>query len=198
VKVMKVYAFLCGMLLISGVVGHAQEAAPTPRVEVGFNYGFTRVNQGGTASDFTQNGGSGYVEYNINRVVGLVADLGGYHNGDIDNFQIDNTAFTYLFGPRFNWRMKRMTLYTQTLVGGARITASYYDPTSGARVAGNQNGFAAAMGGGMDIPLSHFISVKPIQLEYLMTQDPSPFTQVNHTQNNLRYSAGVVLRFGAK
>ena len=186
------------MLLMSTVVVHAQETAPAPMVEVGFNYGFTRVNPGGTAADFTQNGGSGYVEYNVNRVVGLVADLGGYHNGDINNFQIDNTAFTYLFGPRFNWRMKRVTLYTQTLVGGARITASYYDPTSGARVAGNQNGFAAAMGGGMDIALSHFISVKPIQLEYLMTQDPSPFMQVNHTQNNLRYSAGVVFSFGAK
>jgi len=64
-------------------------------------------------------------------------------------------------------------------------------------VAGNRNGFAAAIGGGTDIPLGHFISVKPIQLEYLMTQDPSPFTQVNHTQNNLRYSAGIVFRFGA-
>ena len=96
--------------------------------EIGFNYGLTRVNQGGTAADFTQNGG---------------------------------------------------------------------DPTSGAHVAGNRNGFAAAIGGGMDIPLGHFISVKPIQLEYLMTQDPSPFTQVNHTQNNLRYSAGIVFRFGA-
>ena len=197
-RVSKRYVFLSAMLVISGIAVHAQETAPTPRVEVGFNYGLTRVNQGGTAADFTQNGGSGDVEYNINRVVGLVADFGGYHNGDINNFQIDNTAFTYLFGPRFNWRMKRVTLYTQTLVGGARITASYYDPASGARVDGHQNGFAAAMGGGMDIALNHHISVRPIQLEYLMTQDPSPFTEVNHTQNNLRYSAGVTFRFGAK
>jgi hypothetical protein len=29
------------------------------QVEVGFNYGFTRVNPGGSAADFTQNGGSG-------------------------------------------------------------------------------------------------------------------------------------------
>jgi hypothetical protein len=182
---------------MSGVVVNAQESAPTPKVELGFNYGFTRVNPGGAAADFTQNGGSGYVEYNVNKVVGLVADLGAYHNGDINTSQIDNTAFTYLFGPRFNWRMSRVTLYTQTLVGGARITASFSDPT-GAIVAGHQNGFAAAMGGGMDINLTHHISVKPIQIEYLMTQDPNPFTALNHTQNDLRYSAGVVLRFGAK
>ncbi|MCU1235206.1 MAG: hypothetical protein JWP63_3173 [Candidatus Solibacter sp.] len=167
-------------------------------MEVGFNYGFTRVNLGNTAPAFTQNGGSGYVEYNINKVVGLVADLGAYHNGDINSFQIDNTTFTYLFGPRFNWRMSKVTLYTQTLVGGARTSASY-TPTSGTTpVTGHQNGFATALGGGMDIALSHLISVKPIQLEYLMTQDPNPFTQVNHIQNDLRYSAGIVLKFGAK
>jgi hypothetical protein len=194
----KIYAFLSGMLIMSGVVLNAQESAPTPKFEVGLNYGLTRVNNGGTGADFTQNGGSGDVEYNFTRIVGLVADLGGYHNGNINNIQIDNTAFTYLFGPRFNWRMKRVTLYTQTLVGGARITASYFDPATTNRVTGHQNGFAAALGGGMDIALSHFISVKPIQLEYLMTQDPNPLTQVNHTQNNLRYSAGVVFRFGAK
>jgi hypothetical protein len=76
VKVMKAYAFLSGVLLMSSVVVNAQETAPTSQFEVGFNYGFTRVNPGGTAADFTQNGGSGYVEYNVNRVVGLVADLG--------------------------------------------------------------------------------------------------------------------------
>ena len=195
---MKAYVVLSGLLLVSGVVASAQETAPTPKVELGLNYGFTRVNLGGTAPDFTQNGGSGYVEYNINKVLGLVADLGGYHNGDINNFQIDNTAFTYLFGPRFNWRMSRVTPYVQMLVGGARITASYLDPTTNARVSGHQNGFATALGGGLDIALTHHISVKPIQVEYLMTQDPNPFTQVNHVQNDLRYSAGVVLRFGSK
>jgi hypothetical protein len=52
---------------VSSVVVNAQEKAPTPRVEVGLTYGFTRVNPGGNAADFTQNGGSGQVEYNMNR-----------------------------------------------------------------------------------------------------------------------------------
>jgi hypothetical protein len=195
---MKTYAFLSGLLLLSGVVANAQETAPTPQAEVGFNYGFTRVNSGGTVPGFTQNGGSGTFEYNINKVLGVVADLGGYHNGDINNFQIDNTAFTYLFGPRFNWRTSRLTPYVQMLVGGARLSASYFDPTTNARVTGHQNGFAAALGGGIDIKMTQHISVKPIQLEYLMTQDPSPFSDLPHTQNNLRYSAGVLFRFGSK
>jgi hypothetical protein len=67
---MKAYVFLSGLLLVSGVAANAQEKDPTPRAEVGVNYGFTRVNLGGTAPDFTQNGGSAYVEDNINRVLG--------------------------------------------------------------------------------------------------------------------------------
>jgi hypothetical protein len=67
-----------------------------------------------------------------------------------------------------------------------------------APVAAHQNGFATAMGGGLDIALTHFISVKPIQIEYLMSQVPLPFSKVNHTENNLRYSAGIVFRFGSK
>ncbi len=194
---MKTKIVLTGVLLAAGLIADAQET--TPRAEIGFNYGFTRVNLGPTAPSFTQNGGSGYLEYNVNRVFGLVADLGGYHNGDINHFQIDNTAFTYLFGPRFNWRRSRMTVYTQTLVGGARINASYLaDAATNARVGGHQNGFATAIGGGLDINLNHFIAVKPIHLEYLLTQDPNPFTKINHTENDLRYTAGVVFRFGNK
>src|SRR3981189_735962 len=71
VKVMKAYAFLSGLLFVSSVAVNAQEKAPTPQVEVGLTYGFARVNPGGNAADFTQNGGSGQVEYNINKVVGL-------------------------------------------------------------------------------------------------------------------------------
>src|SRR2546422_1986529 len=90
---------------------------------------FARVNPGGTVSSFTANGGSGSFEYNLNKAVGLVADLGAYHNGNINNFQLDNTTFSYLFGPRFNWRMSKMTPYVQMLVGGARLSASF-DPSS--------------------------------------------------------------------
>src|SRR5712691_3355395 len=124
---MKLASFVTGVILASAVAANAQETATTPAAEVGFNYSYARMNPGGTIPSFNQNGGSGYIEYNINKVVGVVADLGAYHNGNVSQFPIDNTTFSYLFGPRFNWRMSRMTPYVQALVGGARFSSSF-DP----------------------------------------------------------------------
>jgi hypothetical protein len=194
---MKIRTFILGAICISGFAAYAQEAS-TPVAEVGFNYSYTRFNPGGNLNSYNANGGSGYVEYNLNRVVGLVADLGANNVGTVNGVSLNNTTFTYLFGPRFNWRMSRFTPYVQTLVGGARFSNAY-DPASPTPVSGGTvNSFAAAIGGGVDVRLTNHIALKPIQVEYLMTQLPSEFANVNQVQNNLRYSAGVVFRFGSK
>jgi len=194
---MKLRTIILGAIVTSGIAAYAQEAT-TPLIETGFDYSFTRVNPGGNLTSYTANGGSGFVEYNLNHVVGLVADLGADYVGAVNGFPVDNTTFTYLFGPRFNWRMSRLTLYAQTLVGGARFSNAY-DPASPTPVLGtSENSFAAAIGGGVDYRLTDHIAIKPIQLEYLMTQLPSTFTNVNQVQNNLRYSAGLVFRIGSK
>ena len=63
-------------------------------------------------------GGSGTFVYNINKYLGITGDLGGYHNGDAENFS--PTTFSYLFGPRLSLRKSaRFTPYVQTLFGGA-------------------------------------------------------------------------------
>jgi len=175
---------------LSGAFAIAQEST-TPVVEVGANYSFVRFNSSQGQREFTQNGGSGYVEYNLNRVVGLVADLGGYNNGT-NNFK----TFSYLFGPRFNMRRGRFVPYAQFLFGGTYAWAG--STAAGPIVGTTQNGFATAAGGGLDIALTHHIAFKPIQVEYLMSQLPQLATNTNSIQNNLRYSAGVVLRLGAK
>jgi opacity protein-like surface antigen len=194
---MKIRTFILGAICVSGFSAYAQEAS-TPLVETGFDYTFTRVNPGGSLTSYTANGGSGYVEYNLNHVVGLVADLGANTIGTVNGYALNNTTFTYLFGPRFNWRAGRFTPYVQTLVGGARFSNAY-DPGSPSPGLGvSQNSFAAAIGGGVDVRLTDHIALKPIQVEYLMTQLPSQFANVNQVQNNLRYSAGVVFRFGSK
>jgi len=194
---MRIVTFILGAICVSGLAGYAQEAA-TPVAEAGFNYSFTRVNPGGSLASYTANGGSGYLEYNLNRVVGLVADLGANNIGTVKGVPVNNTTFTYLFGPRFNWRMSRFTPYVQTLVGGARFSNAF-DPGSTSPLLGrSENTFAAAIGGGVDVRLNDRIALKPIQVEYLMTQLPSEFVNVNQVQNNLRYSAGVVFRFGSK
>ena len=73
---MKVSAMLLGSLVIFAAAAGAQEKAPTPTAELGFTYSYTRVNPGGAVSSANANGGYGYGEYNVNRVFGLVAELG--------------------------------------------------------------------------------------------------------------------------
>ncbi len=193
---MKIRTFILGAICVSGFAAYAQEAS-TPVIETGLDYSFTRVNTGGgTLGSYNSNGGSGYVEVNINRVIGLVADLGANYNGNVNGFPINNTTFTYLFGPRFNWRMSRFTPYFQTLVGGARFSNAYDAASPSPSLGTSENTFAAAMGVGVDVKLTDHIALKPIQIEYLATQLRSDF--VNGVQNDLRYSAGLVFRIGSK
>src|SRR5260370_22414914 len=95
---MKAVKFALAAILASGGVLSAQEVG-TPRYEVGLNYSWLHVNSANADRQRTGNGGSGSFAYNINNVVGLVADFGGYANNK-DNDQ----PLTFLVGPRFSWR----------------------------------------------------------------------------------------------
>ena len=184
---MKLCKFVLGAVLMSGALMSAQEIS-TPKFEVGLNYSGLHVNSANYDYQRTGNGGSGYFEYNINKVVGLVADFGGYAN---TRKGIDNKLMTYLFGPRFNWRHSRLTPYAQFLFGGSYMWASPTKDTV------TQNAFATAAGGGLDYQLTKHIALKPIQVEYVMTQLDSKNGFGSH-QNDIRYSAGVAFRFGLR
>jgi hypothetical protein len=64
---------------------------------VGFSYSYTRVNPDGILSGANADGGYGYVEYNFNKVLGLVADLGANHAGNAGgnlNFVQNNLRYS--------------------------------------------------------------------------------------------------------
>ena len=178
-------SILAGFLGV-GSVAQAQEVS-TPMVEIGASYSWLHVNSANNDYHRTGNGGSGYVEYNFNKWVGLVTDIGGYANT-----RVDDKALTYMIGPRFNWRHSRLTPYFQTLFGGVYAWTNPKGLPSS-----TQNAFAAAVGGGLDYQVTNRIAIKPIQVEYVRTELNSALGFGSH-QNDIRYSAGVVLRFGEK
>jgi outer membrane protein with beta-barrel domain len=184
---MRKSVLILGVCFAFAAGAYAQESPATPVAEVGFDYSFFRVHSGPDAANMNENGGTGYVEYNLNRTLGLLGDIGAYNNSTFNQ-----TTMTYLFGPRFNLRKSRFTPYVQFLFGGAHAWSNTAQFTT------NQNAFAAAFGGGLDVALTNHIALKPIQVEYLMTQLPGQTESTNNIQNNLRYSAGLVFRFGAK
>jgi outer membrane immunogenic protein len=181
------------IFLAFSAAASAQET-DTPKYEVGVNYSWLHVNSANSDFQRTGNGGSGYFVYNLSRMIGLVGDFGGYAN---TRTGINDKVLTYLFGPRFTWRHSRLNPYAQFLFGGAY---AWSGPNGNSNT---QNAFATAAGGGLDYVLTKHIAVKPIQVEYVMTQFDSASLGgstkgFGSHQNDVRYSAGVVFRFGEK
>jgi Outer membrane protein beta-barrel domain len=150
----------------------------TPKAELYLGYDYARVNSGGSAFSF--NGGGGQFAYNATNWLGVVGDLGGYYTGS--GFR--SGLFSYVFGPRLNLRGRgKVTPFAQVLFGGARsINGS------------PRNAFALTAGGGVDFKISEHFSIRPVQAEYFLTKFAD---SASNRQNNFRYSAGIIFRFGA-
>jgi hypothetical protein len=196
--------FLTGLTVLCAAGALAQEE--TPLTEVGLQYQMLRVNSSRNIPSFTANGGTASFQMNFMDHFAGVAELGAEHNGNIHNVHLYNTWTTYLFGPRVSItkRSSRIVPAFECLFGGVNVAASIKSPLlpdiPGARLTGGQTAFAMAVGGTLDIRLNHRISIRPIQLDYLLTRLGSK-TVLNgfetFNQNNLRYGAGVVFSFGS-
>lgn len=166
---------------------HAQEG--TSKVELYGGYDYVRFNINARvegfppSATFNGNGGGGQLEYNPNDWFSLVGDLAGYYVPASGSHQ---EAFTYLFGPRVNFRRGGLTPFAQVLFGG--ILAS-----GGIQMTGPVDHYAMTAGGGLDYKLSRFLAIRLAQAEYFMTTFPDG---LSNRQNNFRFSTGIVFRFG--
>lgn len=177
---MKKWALLLGAILLFSVAASAQEE--NPKAEVFAGYSYDRLNATGLPG-FDANGGSASVSLNPSSRFGVVADFGGYHVDKIGSVYVDGNIYSYLFGPKFAYRRKSFTAFAQALFGGAHTTRSaFLNPLA-------DNGFAMTVGGGLDLYPTRYVGLRIIQAEYFATRF---FSQ---TQNNARFSAGVVVRF---
>jgi hypothetical protein len=183
-----------GLVVLMLVIGFAlpvKAQEVTPRFEAYAGYDYTRDN---ATNDITHvppsqsvngNGGSGQLECNATPWLGVVGDLGGYavaRNGFATTHQI-----SYLFGPRVNFRGGKVTPFAQVLLGAVWA--------SDAIVLGSKTALGTTAGGGIDVTVSRHFAVRPVQAEYFLTKFPDG---ANDRQNNFRYSAGIVLRFGGQ
>lgn len=113
--------------------------------------------------------------------IGAVADFGGNYG----NVQGASTHLqTYLFGPQVRLPGP-VSPFAHVLLGGAHESVA----ANGTVLSSSSNAFAAALGAGIDIKVAPFLSLRAIQLDYLVTRFASG------TQNQPRASAGLVLHF---
>lgn len=208
---------LC-LLTLGMLFGLSVYAEEGPLGDVFFGYSFLRYNSAQTVPAFTANGGIGTFAWNFGNHLGLEGELGGYHNGNINDKHFDSTTFSFLFGPRIAYgRSKKIDPYIHTLFGGQHGTTSIAadsilvvnphvrQPASDGRYKGSQTTFAMAVGGGLDIKLSKLVTLRPVQLDYYLTRFEAPEVVVPtgstiktaRNQNNLRYAAGIAFNFGS-
>ena len=188
-------------------------AQDLPRTEVYVGYSFTRVNSAIAVPAFSANGGLGEIAFNLNKMFAVVGSFNTVHNGNIHNLHVDQTAFGYMFGPRMNFRLGKMTPFVEALWGATHDSRSFQVPTTlispvigqptvvSTRFVNSATAFSQQYGGGLDIPLGTHLAFRPIKLDYYMTRFQPVFipglgnANRNRNQNNLIYSVGFNFRF---
>jgi hypothetical protein len=185
------------VLVLSGAALAQQENPPKVELFGGYQW----LNPGGTvpAPNSTLNnpiplklqsipqGGGGSVTYNFDSHWGLEADYGENKN----KFGHEITASA---GPRFIWRTEGVNLFAHTLLGINHLTP---------RGLPSSNGIGAILGGGIDLPVRKWISLRLIEADYVWARHD--FSSISGPLNpslahpslqGARLRTGLVFNFG--
>ena len=222
---MRRFYLLIGVALLFTVVATAAEPARYEAL-LGFTYvRANQFNQnaglGQAIGGFDMYGGSGQFIYNFNKWITGVADFGAVNKPNVGIVNAANTtAFTY-FGPRFYYRRHALSPFGEVLFGAAyrhvstEVTALTSPDTPilpaanpstlfpgpnaqvSARLSTTENAFSMMAGGGLDYRLSKHFSVRPVEVDYVLTRFPSLSTGYRDNQHSIAASAGIIFTFGA-
>jgi len=178
---MRNFMIACGLVLLGAVTASAQEGRG---LEVSGNYQYVRFNPGGGASGINCQGGSGTFGAYLTARAGIIGEFGACKVTGLAT-GVSAHEMDYLFGPRIYFPTHgRVYPFVQALFGGERFSAGVTGVGSGAT-----NAFGMAAGGGADITMTHHISWRAIQVDYLYTR----FGGSN--QNSVRLQSCIVWRF---
>jgi outer membrane protein OmpA-like peptidoglycan-associated protein len=199
-SIMRKLFFVASLFLLAAGSVLAQDEYP--KVETAPSFMYIHYVPGANLPSYNCVGGGGTIAYNLNKWVGLAADLGGCKVIGLQPGLSANT-FTYLFGPRFTYRShSRITPFFEVNFGGDRLSADCNNltlPRGTCNGSDSWNAFGMTAGGGFDIKLTSRISWRVIQAEYFYTRfgnNIAVFNNVN--QNNFRLKSGIVIGWGGK
>lgn len=204
---MRFEMFLMTVVLAGTVAATSAQAVPAGSGDLGptvsqshpialsFNYTAMIGNAPpGKCGCFLLNGGSSEELFHVWKNIAAVAQVAGNRVQNVPQSQQGLSLVTYMAGPRYSFRTaRRLTAYGQFLVGGAHGFDSYF-PKDDIRSSGAANSLAFAPGGGLEIGIRDWLSVRAVEAEFLITRLPN---NVNEQQHNMRISSGVVFRFSS-
>lgn len=188
--------FSIGFLLFS-LGGLAVAQIPTSgNVFVGYSYFNTSASNLGNLSSgrSNTNGWEGSFEGKIFPFIGIVADFSSHYGsqnvtficpvtlpgGGCENVSANFNERNILFGPRVSVGVGKFRPFAEALFGAGHINID--------GGGGTDTSFATALGGGLDVKIIRPLAWR-FQGDYIQTRFFSA------TQNNVRISTGIVLRF---
>ncbi len=180
----KVAIVVCSLFLF---VSAASSQVPSGNVFVGYSYYNADLSSLGRSN---LNGWNGSLEGKVLPWVGIVADFSGHYGsetvpfrctgpGPCPNVSVNIHEYNFLFGPRVSVSVGKIRPFAEAMFGGGHIS------TNGA---GSDTSFVTALGGGIDYHLIPLVALR-LEGDYVQTRFFST------TQNNVRMSTGIVLRF---
>jgi opacity protein-like surface antigen len=213
------------LLLVVVTLLIASPAQDTQRFEAFGGYSFTYKSPISDGDHINFNGWNTSSTVFVNRWLGLTADFSGsYASSKIPIFCYPGgcfyehgsfSSYSYLFGPHVVYRRSRYAPFVETLFGIhnphttiSPLNSQQCPPITDCSQLGSNttsyHRFAMAIGGGLDIALSHDISIRPVQVDYLFQRDPywnfdnnGNLVDVGASNNTFRYSGGITFRFGS-
>ncbi|GGG83931.1 hypothetical protein [Edaphobacter dinghuensis] len=148
----------------------------------------------GSCNCFLLNGGSSEELFHVWKSIAAVAQVTGSRTDHVPQSQQGLSLLTYMGGPRYSFHtMQRFTVYGQFVIGGVHGFDGYF-PKAGAQSPGAANSLAFAPGGGVEVGVKNWLSVRAVEADYLVTRLPN---DLNEHQHSLRISSGVVFRFSS-
>jgi hypothetical protein len=207
-------AILVGVILLSATVALGQN-----RFELFGEYSYVRFNPTlSETSNRSFNGGGGGVTIYFAKVLGIKAELMGYGSTSFTTtfassvilpdgsmipagtYKAQGNMVTYLAGPVVSTPISKVAPFGELLMGASHNNAYANLERSIIAVRGNiskiptQHPFTMALGGGLDISISSQVSIRPIEIDYLLSRYSNPLTGPTN-QNDFRYCGGIVLKF---
>ena len=160
-----------------------------------FTYKIAKISE--TTNRFVLPGGSVDAAYTFGgsfRGLGVVVDFNGETVSNVEP-GVNLTQFSALGGFRYTFRVAKRSLHPVELYGqvlGGRVSARdslFPGPSGTTTTAGS---VAVQAGGGANIHLTHSISLRMLEADFITTQLPNA---ANSRQYDVRFSNGVVFHF---
>lgn len=204
---------ICLLAFVALVALMAAAQSEYPKVELSGDYSYISLHPQILSSQ-NANGGGGAFVYNFSPLFGLKADFQGYAAGTgISTYLKDKygyagsasgNGFTYLFGPQIKKHSGKFQPFGEALFGAIHtngyatlLKCIENNGCNGISGNGNNNGFAMEFGGGLDIPISTHVQIRPVEVDYLYTHiGANHLANYSAGWNNFKYAGGVNFTFG--